>query len=175
MPVDPGNNWLDRLRSSRGFPTISAEVDLDEFLLLPDSNPRAAETLPSAGRKNEKEGEKQSEGRKWTEVVGSALAELFRMENPTNHIKFPTLKNPRKQKKPKIFGTNAPVYSSDVTEYSRTEVTVIDTSLISWKSRKIIFRKGAVWKIRDKKTLTITRKKRKVGAIKRLNPEKWAT
>lgn len=35
--------------------------------------------------------------------------------------------------------------------FSRTEVTVIDTSYESWKFDKLLFRKKNVWKVRDKK------------------------
>lgn len=35
--------------------------------------------------------------------------------------------------------------------FSRTEVTVIDTSYESWKFEKLLYRKKNVWKVRDKK------------------------
>jgi hypothetical protein len=35
--------------------------------------------------------------------------------------------------------------------YSRSEVTVIDTSCLVWKFDKLVFRKKNVWKVRDKK------------------------
>lgn len=50
--------------------------------------------------------------------------------------------------------------------FSRTEVTVIDSSFATWKFEKMLFRKKNVWKVRDKKgkTLTLGKKKRKASA-----------
>ncbi|KAJ0987664.1 hypothetical protein J5N97_006020 [Dioscorea zingiberensis] len=63
--------------------------------------------------------------------------------------------------------------SSDFGAYSRTEVTVIDTSSSpGWKSEKIIFSKGLVWKVRDKKLWNFNRKKRKLGIVDKLGGEK---
>lgn len=47
--------------------------------------------------------------------------------------------------------------------YSRSEVTVIDTSFGSWKSEKLVFRRKNVWKVREKKGKfrSFGRKKRK--------------
>lgn len=47
--------------------------------------------------------------------------------------------------------------------FSRTEVTVIDTSCAPWKFEKLLFRKKNVWKVRDKKskTMNLGKKKRK--------------
>lgn len=39
---------------------------------------------------------------------------------------------------------------SHISSYSCTEVTLIDTSIPTWKSQKVIFRKGTIWKVRDK-------------------------
>lgn len=50
--------------------------------------------------------------------------------------------------------------------FSRTEVTVIDTSYESWKFDKLLFRKKNVWKVRDKKGKGETvggKKKRKIS------------
>ncbi|XP_077248400.1 fantom protein isoform X2 [Tasmannia lanceolata] len=65
---------------------------------------------------------------------------------------------------------------SDLSAFSRAEVTIIDTSSPMWKSEKLIFRKGNVWKIRDKKwnsgNVSSCRKKRKLGQSDRLGGEK---
>ncbi|XVF51089.1 hypothetical protein PTKIN_Ptkin04bG0156400 [Pterospermum kingtungense] len=47
--------------------------------------------------------------------------------------------------------------------YSRSEVTVIDTSNDVWKVDKLIFRRKNIWKVKDKKgkSRTVGRKKRK--------------
>ncbi|XP_010493611.1 PREDICTED: uncharacterized protein LOC104770849 [Camelina sativa] len=39
----------------------------------------------------------------------------------------------------------------DLVGFSRSEVTVIDTSFKVWKSEKLVFRRRNVWKVRDKK------------------------
>ncbi|KAL1225628.1 hypothetical protein V5N11_008126 [Cardamine amara subsp. amara] len=39
----------------------------------------------------------------------------------------------------------------DLVGFSRSEVTVIDTSFKIWKSEKLVFRRRNVWKVRDKK------------------------
>lgn len=52
--------------------------------------------------------------------------------------------------------------------FSRTEVTVIDTSFASWKFDKMLFRKKNVWKARDKKGQFMSsgkKKKRKVSSV----------
>ncbi|XVF53287.1 hypothetical protein PTKIN_Ptkin05aG0087300 [Pterospermum kingtungense] len=47
--------------------------------------------------------------------------------------------------------------------YSRSEVTVIDTSCDVWKADKLIFRRKNIWKVKDKKgkSRAVGRKKRK--------------
>ncbi|KAF2597300.1 hypothetical protein F2Q68_00012344 [Brassica cretica] len=39
----------------------------------------------------------------------------------------------------------------DLVGFSRSEVTVIDTSFKIWKAEKVVFRRRSVWKVRDKK------------------------
>lgn len=46
--------------------------------------------------------------------------------------------------------------------YSKSEVTVIDTSCEVWKTEKLVFRRKSVWKVREKK-----RKVRSFGRNKR--------
>ncbi|KAI3735471.1 hypothetical protein L6452_14970 [Arctium lappa] len=52
----------------------------------------------------------------------------------------------------------------DLSGYSQTEVTVIDTSVPSWKFEKMLYRRKNVWKVGDKKgkgLMSSDRKKRK--------------
>lgn len=52
----------------------------------------------------------------------------------------------------------------DLSAYSQTEVTVIDTSVPSWKFEKMLYRRKNVWKVGDKKgkgLMSGDRKKRK--------------
>ncbi|KAI3411242.1 uncharacterized protein J3R85_018218, partial [Psidium guajava] len=56
--------------------------------------------------------------------------------------------------------------NKDLVGYSRSEVTVIDTSCESWKFEKVLYRRKNVWKVRDRKGKVrscIGRKKRKLG------------
>ena len=48
--------------------------------------------------------------------------------------------------------------------YSKSEVTVIDTSCEVWKTEKVVFRRKSVWKVREKKSKvrSFGRNKRKV-------------
>ncbi|XP_042985657.1 ABC transporter F family member 4-like isoform X1 [Carya illinoinensis] len=50
--------------------------------------------------------------------------------------------------------------------YSRSEVTVIDTSFGVWKSDKVVYRRKNMWKVRQKreKVRSFGRKKRKLGS-----------
>lgn len=40
----------------------------------------------------------------------------------------------------------------DLLGFSRTEVTVIDSSCASWKSEKLLFRRKSVWRVREKRS-----------------------
>ncbi|GAB2265004.1 hypothetical protein Dimus_000073 [Dionaea muscipula] len=96
-------NWLDRLRSSRGFPTGDDHLDLDHFLAvpIPDSFDPSAEStqqgpshlLPAA--RNERDyGDRGA-----VDVVG-VLSELFCMGDQVSGI--PRRKSSRKQANPKF-------------------------------------------------------------------------
>ncbi|KAG6475715.1 hypothetical protein ZIOFF_064944 [Zingiber officinale] len=60
----------------------------------------------------------------------------------------------------------------DLSACSRTDVTVIDTSHPGWKSEKVIFRNGNMWKVRDKKVWNLNRKKRRLGVVGRLGNDR---
>ncbi|KAJ0238089.1 Fantom protein [Hirschfeldia incana] len=59
----------------------------------------------------------------------------------------------------------------DLVGFSRSEVTVIDTSFKIWKSEKLVFRRRNVWKVRDKKGnsrgVVPSKKKKKTIKIKK--------
>ncbi|KAK1303425.1 hypothetical protein QJS10_CPB11g00562 [Acorus calamus] len=58
----------------------------------------------------------------------------------------------RSPEEEKAFNKKMTLDESDLSGYSCTRVTVIDTSAAeAWKSEKVVFRKGMVWKFRDKK------------------------
>ncbi|CAF2144679.1 unnamed protein product [Brassica napus] len=58
----------------------------------------------------------------------------------------------------------------DLVGFSRSEVTVIDTSFKIWKAEKVVFRRRNVWKVRDKKGnsrgVVSSKKKKKKKTIK---------
>ncbi|KAM7278760.1 hypothetical protein ACFE04_005894 [Oxalis oulophora] len=63
-------------------------------------------------------------------------------------------------------------------EFSRSEVTVIDTSFDVWKFDKLLFRKKNVWKVRDKKgtiNAALRRKKIKRKLAAESVPNKFIT
>ncbi|KAL3651260.1 hypothetical protein CASFOL_004262 [Castilleja foliolosa] len=164
-----GSSWLDRLRTSKGFNDDDSQTDLDKFLQKPDSP-----SLETAGP-NPKPDQIRDEDNQMFDIMSNVLNELFNFgDNRNNSTKF--TKSARKQKNPRICaipsnGENATrllrscdgeiVKESNRCEsegrdvnlvgFSRTEVTVIDTSYESWKFEKFLYRKKNVWKVRDKK------------------------
>lgn len=208
--VKGGSNWLNRLRSNKGFP-IADNLDLDHFLSNQNSDSdhpnRNLNPNNSHRRESSDNGNPTSYG-----IITGILSDLFNMTPDSPNSDYPTRKFPRKQSNPKICsipsfdnaddknpcsvhkehnilssnsdnsskgGGNeahnaANARQADVVEeekaekelvgYSKTEVTVIDTSCDVWKSDKLIFRRKNVWKVKDKmgKLRSYGRKKRKV-------------
>ncbi|KAJ6677430.1 FANTOM PROTEIN [Salix viminalis] len=72
------------------------------------------------------------------------------------------------EEKEKGFGVSG---DKELKGYSRSEVTVIDTSCQVWKFDKMVFRKKNVWKVRDKKgkSWVFGSKKRKVIDLESAN------
>ncbi|CAJ2667359.1 uncharacterized protein LOC123909590 [Trifolium pratense] len=149
-----GSNWLDRLRFNKGIPT-GDDLDLDSFLLKLTSHspqPRPIRHRPTITD---------------DPPLTTVLAQLF---NPSAAVTLTTKKRPRKQTNPKIFlassttitGGVAPVEvenrgeegedgEEDLKGFTKSEVTVIDTSCSVWKVDKFVFRKNSVWKVRERK------------------------
>ncbi|CAI0453263.1 unnamed protein product [Linum tenue] len=229
----PSSNWLDRLRSTKGFPT-SGDVGLDDFLLtkptadedasdsptsddaaasnsLVNSNSVAEQAPEISGRNGEGD---------WFGVMTNVLSDLFYMGGPTGisgkksarkqtNPKFCALPaSPALRKDEKAAGARAASLNSnrnsnivrsqrggdcadevdeeqdkgecrrgdgegcggdrELKGYSRSEVTVIDTSYEVWKFDKLVFRKRNIWKVRDKKGKSwlsaAAKKKRKKGS-----------
>lgn len=218
-----GSNWLDRLRSNKGFPTGDDHLDLDHFLTQNPSpnSPHSdcnsvrphAEPLPDRSASLRRAGAQDKE---WFGIMSNVLSELFFMGGSDESSRLSGKKIPRKQTNPRLcsvsasHSSNASVVedkkSSDCARkaeaavaavtaslnsdsnslvettkaagnadvdvdgsedddeeeeeeegerqlkgYSRSEVTVIDTSFGSWKSEKLVFRRKNVWKVREKK------------------------
>ncbi|XP_021763104.1 uncharacterized protein LOC110727839 [Chenopodium quinoa] len=200
------SNWLDRLRSSRGFPT-GKEPDLDRF--LSSSSSGSAPTADSATHSDSTHSHAppipaRSRREKPPDSAGEfagVLCGLFNMGGEASRT-F-SKKSSRKQANPRFCGASSESelpsgpsssddlrreksdnggfvssgdnslndnggninvrvdevkFDDDVVEevidlksYSRSEVTIIDTSFDEWKSDKWVFRKNDEWKIKDKK------------------------
>ncbi|KAE9608811.1 hypothetical protein Lal_00020067 [Lupinus albus] len=179
----PSHDWLDRLRSRKGFPT-GQHLDLGSFLLT-NTNTITPHTRP----------DNPNPTRTRTHTHGSILAQLF---NGASFIRtHPYKKCPRKQPHPtKVHPSSSPSPVSSTTTaatdpgifplnitaavpeeererereqeeaetvgyddddyndmkgFSKSEVTVIDTSSSGWKTVKFVYRKQNVWKVRERK------------------------
>ncbi|CAN8277300.1 unnamed protein product [Cochlearia groenlandica] len=55
----------------------------------------------------------------------------------------------------------------DLTGFTKSEVTVIDTSFEIWRSQKLVFRKGNVWRVKDTSRVFSSKKKTKKKKKKR--------
>ncbi|GAU43674.1 hypothetical protein TSUD_302370 [Trifolium subterraneum] len=161
----PGSNWLDRLRFNKGIPT-GEDLDLDSFLLkLTSHSPQPPPIKPPRHRPTITD----------DPPLSVVISQLF---NPSATVTLTTKKCPRKQTNPKIFlasstttaavntlattGGVAPVEvenrgeegedgEEDLKGFTKSEVTVIDTSCSVWKVDKFVFRKNSVWKVRERK------------------------
>nr|GMC62880.1 formin-E isoform X3 [Ipomoea batatas] len=214
------SKWLDRLRSSKGFPP-GDYLNLEQFLRQTSPNPPAApiNTTTKLGQTNLASvscSEKQQAletpvdpagGKEIFNAFTNVLSELFNMGESGN---CPAQKKgPRKQINPRFFAAStsselnnvsgsgddrgkdksASPMSDDQSRvemklleqseeeeekidanlfgFSRSEVTVIDTSCAPWKCDKLLFRKKNVWKVRDKRSKTTIhlgkKKKRKAN------------
>ncbi|CAA2981373.1 Hypothetical predicted protein [Olea europaea subsp. europaea] len=211
-----GPNWLERLRSSRGFPSGDAS-NLENFLNnptspdlkqpdpIPDHNPD-----PNPSQNDQGFDRIQKEDNQLFDVMTNVLFDLFNYGD-SNNGNFAKIKKPcRKQSNPRIYipsnndiNENINVHSEkesrsdndnsqvagvkessenlvlrrneeegdtskgNLSGFSLTEVTVIDTSYKSWKFEKLLYRKKNVWKVRDKKGSSVNvgnKKKRKQSA-----------
>ncbi|KAK8690470.1 hypothetical protein V6N13_074003 [Hibiscus sabdariffa] len=220
-----GSNWLDRLRSSKGFPTPH-NLDLHHFLPIPNASD-SPNSIAESTHSNDKQlqnpnppppevtSSEPAGDKEWFGIMSNALSELFNMGEGAQSSRFPKTKSSRKQTNPRICVFNTPDVNPteeqksswdnvrndkdslvstrslssreseqgsenntnvkekeeaedkggerELVGYSRSEVTVIDTSCEVWKVDKLIFRRKNIWKVKDKKgkSRTFGRKKRK--------------
>ncbi|KAG8093481.1 hypothetical protein GUJ93_ZPchr0012g21985 [Zizania palustris] len=49
------------------------------------------------------------------------------------------------------------IMNSNKENYTRNEVTIIDTSTSGWKATKLLFHSGAMWKVHDNKALVVSK------------------
>ncbi|GAB4826109.1 hypothetical protein Ancab_008979 [Ancistrocladus abbreviatus] len=223
------SNWLDRLRSSRGFPT-GDHLDLDHFLTAGTSDsPRSTTATANAAANNNSSSNRNDNAPELTtsgharclgNAVTHVLCEVFYMGDANG---ISRKKSSRKQQNPKFCdvktlknGNGAGNDSSsdelrretsenglassggdncdrvkregnadsvfdveedehggeenvDLKEYSRSEVTVIDTSFEEWKVERLVLRRNNVWKVREMKMgwSNFVGKKRKGGSLVR--------
>lgn len=175
-----GSKWLDRLRQSKGFPA-GTDLDLDQFLSGQNTHfPNSPNPNPSYSQTS-KQSNPSSNG--VSEELGSVLCELFNFGQLNDDPRVRRKKGSRKQEKPRICVVSNPGVgvedevlrvlteengdvdekgSCDFVGFSRTQVTVIDTSYPWWKCEKVVFRKKNVWRVRDRKS-----KSTNVGVKKR--------
>ncbi|KAF7149473.1 hypothetical protein RHSIM_Rhsim03G0215300 [Rhododendron simsii] len=198
-----GSKWLDRLRSSKGFPAAQNDLDLDQFLSNsnppdPDIGPESEIPVPNRNQTTP-EAHRENGEREWLGLMSNVLSELFNMgEKPDDLTRGK--KCSRKQPNPRVcaISTSSNVETvpssgenscadvkerserlraareenadfeededcyDDLSGFSRTEVTVIDSSCASWKNEKLLFRRKNMWRVREKKSRSV-----RVGAKKR--------
>ncbi|KAF5795485.1 hypothetical protein HanXRQr2_Chr08g0340201 [Helianthus annuus] len=195
------SNWLDRLRSSRGFPD-SDHIDLEHFLSTStdktDSSvikftckkPLIDENFVAEKRDDDNKSVQKRD------LINNVLSELFYMGEceEQSRIKMEKSCRNRKQLCPRVHvvlansdvrndtaarkdrvslssgrkvkevsqvkecvgvgegeGEEKGGRDCDLSAYSQTEVTVIDTSVPCWKFEKVLYRSKNVWKVGDRK------------------------
>ncbi|XP_047153426.1 uncharacterized protein LOC124824950 [Vigna umbellata] len=167
-----GLNWLDRLRSNKGIPT-GDEPDLDSFLLT--AHPQSPQARPSDPPRKP-----PSAARDEPKPMTALLAELFCMgatitktnkkcprkqTNPKIFLSSSTAKTavavasaaPRgdalvaEVEEETVADRGEEEEGNELKGFTKSEVTVIDTSCPGWKVDKFVFRKNNVWKVRERK------------------------
>ncbi|KAL4279209.1 hypothetical protein GQ457_03G014830 [Hibiscus cannabinus] len=160
-----GSNWLDRLRSSKGFPTPH-NLDLHHFLPIPNASD-SPNSIAESTHSNDKQlqnpnppppevtSSEPAGDKEWFGIMSNALSELFNMGEGAQSSRFPKKKSSRKQTNPRICVFNTP--DVNPTEEQKSSWDNV------WKVDKLIFRRKNIWKVRDKKgkSRTFGRKKRK--------------
>ncbi|XP_057478552.1 uncharacterized protein LOC130765951 [Actinidia eriantha] len=219
-----GSKWLDRLRSSKGFPAGN-DLDLEQF--LNHQNPNVSNSSdaklsdanigPKSNSISAQPCERpENDEKEWLGIMSNVLSELFYTGDSDCFPRINGKKSSRKQANPRICilstfsnvetenGASAIVPSSgdnscaeikqasdpirlmkeenvnvdvdveedeksyaDLSAFSRTDVTVIDSSCPVWKCEKLLFRRKNVWRVREKKTKStkIGTKKRKANSL----------
>ncbi|OMO95080.1 hypothetical protein CCACVL1_05581 [Corchorus capsularis] len=125
-----GSNWLDRLRSSKGFPT-GDNLDLDHFLT--NSNPSDspltnASNSPNSNAESTHSNDKQLQNpeppppevisgepagdKEWFGIMSNVLSELFNMGDGAQSSRFSKKKTSRKQTNPRICIIKTPTANS---------------------------------------------------------------
>ncbi|KAK6129374.1 hypothetical protein DH2020_036890 [Rehmannia glutinosa] len=190
-----GSSWLDRLRTAKGF-TEDGVTDLEEFIQNPNSpSPEMMDSKPNSvsvcdpSRNEDTQllnimsdvlnelfnfGDKCSDSTKFKKSARKqknpricAFSNNGSRENENAAPEKATLLRSCEKELDKWENEREGVgRDGNLVGFSRTEVTVIDTSYELWKFEKFLYRKKNVWKVRDKKVKSETvgsKKKRKVS------------
>ncbi|CAJ1974480.1 unnamed protein product [Sphenostylis stenocarpa] len=175
-----GLNWLDRLRSSKGIPT-GDEPDLDSFLLTAHpQSPQARRNDPPRNPPSAARDEPKPMTALLAELfcMGATLTKTNKKcpRKQTNPKIF-LASSAANSSIPAVSATaaTAPVAPSsgdavvpeveeepagdrgneeegnELKGFTKSEVTVIDTSCSGWKVDKFVFRKNNIWKVRERK------------------------
>lgn len=101
-----GSNWLDRLRSNKGFP-VGDDLELDHFLENKDSNPKSKPNSSESIQNRKGVTEEicgENENGEWFGFMNNVLSDLFIMgeSNHNRSCKFSRKKISRKQTNPKF-------------------------------------------------------------------------
>ncbi|KAH1037889.1 hypothetical protein J1N35_039632 [Gossypium stocksii] len=138
-----GSNWLDRLRSSKGFPT-GDNLDLDHFLANPnpsDSPITNASDSPNSNSESthSNDGQLQNpkppppeaipsdpEGDKeWFGIMSNVLSELFNMGEKAQTSRFSRKKASRKQTNPRICTFKTPEEQKSSSDNVRNDKDIL--------------------------------------------------
>ncbi|KAK8656142.1 hypothetical protein V6N13_108701 [Hibiscus sabdariffa] len=140
-----GSNWLDRLRSSKGFPTAD-NLDLDHFLAIPNP-PASPNSIAESTLSNDKQlqnpkppppevtSSEPAGDKEWFGIMSNVLSELFNMGERAQSSRFPKKKSSRKQTNPRICVFNTPdVNPTEEQKSSSDNVRNDKDSLVSTRS-----------------------------------------
>ncbi|GMI75599.1 hypothetical protein HRI_001229200 [Hibiscus trionum] len=129
------SNWLDRLRSSKGFPTAD-NLDLDHFLANP--NPPASSIInasdsPDSNAESTHSNDRQlqnpkppppeviSGDKEWFGIMNNVLSKLFNMGEQAETSRFSRKKSSRKQTNPRICISHTPDVNSTAEQKSSSD------------------------------------------------------
>ncbi|KAK7350943.1 hypothetical protein VNO77_10014 [Canavalia gladiata] len=170
-----GSNWLDRLRSNKGIPT-GDDLDLDSFLLTVHSHsPQARPNNPPPARPSENIDQPMSTVLAELFNMGATLTKTSKkcprkQTNPKIFLASSVINSlhdsaaatpsvdaaiPVEEEAAADRGDEEEVDNdkewNEFKGFTKSEVTVIDTSCPGWKVDRLVFRRNNVWKVRERK------------------------
>ncbi|KAJ1382032.1 hypothetical protein SESBI_44624 [Sesbania bispinosa] len=179
-----GSNWLDRLRSNKGIPTgDDLDLD-SFLLTTHSHSPKARPSNPPPARARPSEAHDQPQRSLSTVLAelfntGANLTltskkcprkqtnpKFFLASSSTYGANAPTTaaapvvrggdaaEVAEEEERAAVDRGGEEENDNDLRGFTRSEVTVIDTSCPGWKVDKFVFRKNNVWKVRERKPKT---------------------